>query len=127
MAKLIVMVLDDRDKLPDVLAAWQEAGVPGITILPSFGIGRISKSGLLDDLPLFVSLHSLLARQEIHHNTLFAVVGDDVDVDTLFDATEAVVGPLTQPHTGIIMVLPVTEVRGADKTSRWKDDTPDRG
>ncbi|OIO90689.1 MAG: hypothetical protein AUK03_12580 [Anaerolineae bacterium CG2_30_64_16] len=115
MAKMIIMVLDDVDKLQDVMAAWQAAGAAGITILESSGAGRLSQMGARDDLPLFPGLHSLLWRQEIQHRTLFTVVDDDVDIEALFDATEAIVGSLTDPYTGIIMALPVIAVRGGGK------------
>ncbi len=35
MAELVVLVLDDSNRIQDVLAAWLAAGVPGITLLDS--------------------------------------------------------------------------------------------
>jgi len=110
---MIMMVLNDIDKLEDAMRAWQDAGAGGITILESSGgallLGHI---GARDDLPLFPGLRNLMAHQEVHHRTLFTVVGPEVDVEAFFDATEAVVGPLDGPHTGLIWALPVIAVRG---------------
>jgi|YNPNPStandDraft_1061719.scaffolds.fasta_scaffold01484_11 hypothetical protein len=115
MATLIIMVLDDVGKLQDVMDTWRKAGSCGITILESSGAGRLARMGARDDLPLFPGLQSILSHQETHHRTLFTVVGDDVDLKAFFDATEAVVGSFSDPGTGIIVALPVLDVRGDKK------------
>jgi hypothetical protein len=118
MPTMILMVLNDVDKLEDVSRAWQAAGAGGITILESSGAARLlGHIGARDDLPLFPGLRNLTARQEVHHRTLFTVVGAEVDIDAFFDATEAAVGPLDAPHTGLIWALPVIAVRGGQRTA----------
>lgn len=113
MSLMVIMVLDDIDKLEDVLFAWREAGSGGVTILESTGAARfLANQGARDDLPLFPGLRSLFARQEVHHRTLFTILGDHVDVEAFFDATEAVVGKFADPHTGVIFALPVITARG---------------
>jgi hypothetical protein len=112
MPKLIIMVLDDADKLPEVLAAWHRQGAGGVTILESSGLARLSAQYGRDDLPLFPGLRAFLEAREVHHRTLFTVIPDDVDLDGFFDASEAVTGPMAQPASGIIMALPVLAVRG---------------
>lgn len=117
MGKMILMVLDDLEKLEDVLQAWRKAGSHGITILESSGVGRLlGWHGARDDLPIFPRLRHLLASREVHHRTLFTVVGDDVDVEAFFDATEAVVGSFDKPNTGVIFALPVFAARGDGKS-----------
>ena len=56
MSYLVVFVLDDPDRCQDVLDAWEGAGVKGITILESTGIGRVRQAGIRDDIPLMPSL-----------------------------------------------------------------------
>ena len=47
----ILFVLHDTDALNDVLTAWEECGVSGVTILPSTGLARFRhKGGLREDL-----------------------------------------------------------------------------
>lgn len=118
MATLILMVLDDVSKLQDVMDTWRKAGSSGITILESSGAGRLARMGARDDLPMFPGLQSILSHQEVHHRTLFTVLGDDVDLDAFFDATEAVVGRFSDPNTGIIVALPVLGVRGDKKRAQ---------
>lgn len=113
MPTLVILVLDNVDRLEDVLNAWWDAGAPGITILESSGAARhLARQGARDDLPLLPSLSSLLGHREIHHRTLFAVLPDGFTYEKLFDATEAVVGPLQQPNNGIMFAVPVLLARG---------------
>jgi len=115
MPSMIMMVLLDLRFLEDVVDAWYTAGSCGVTVLESSGARHLLGQGARDDLPIFPSLHSLLAHQEVHHRTLFTVVDDNVDIQAFFDATEAVVGDMSQPNNGIILALPVTDVRGVRK------------
>jgi hypothetical protein len=118
------MVLNDVDRLEDVMRAWQDAGAGGITILESSGAARLlGHVGPRDDLPLFPGLRSIMAHQETHHRTLFTVVGAEVDIEAFFDATEAAVGPLDGPHTGLIWALPVIAVRGGQKSTALRRKT----
>ncbi len=114
MPNIVILVLDDIDRLEDVLDAWRMAGSRGVTILESSGMARL-KAMHRDDLPLFPSLSGLLQRREVHHRTLFTVLGDDVNVEAFFDATEAVLGPLDTHHSGIIFALPVLSSRGLNR------------
>ncbi|MCS7177857.1 MAG: hypothetical protein RML46_02460 [Anaerolineae bacterium] len=111
MAYLVVLVLDNPDRCPDVLRAWDEAGVPGVTILESTGLARMQKV-IWDDLPLVPSVRDLLGARELHHRTLFTVVPDEEVVDRVVDATRRAVGDLETHHKGILFVVPVIRVLG---------------
>ncbi len=116
MPTMVILVLDNIDRLEDVLTAWWDAGSPGITILESSGAARyMGRLGARDDLPIFPSLSSMLAHREIHHRTLFTVLPDGSDLDRLFDATETVLGPLDQPDSGIMFALPIVQARGHER------------
>ncbi len=113
MPELVVLVLDSSDQIPGVLEAWLAAGVSGVTSIDSSGLGHhIAEHGLGGDLPLIPSLGQLLRPREDPSRTLFTVVPDGFDVDGLIAATEAVTGPLDNPDTGILFVLPVSRARG---------------
>ena len=116
MATLVIMVLDDVEKLEDVMHVWRRAGAGGVTILASSGAGRLTGAvGSREDFPLLPSLRTVMAAQEVLHRTLFTVLEDDVDVEAFFDATEQVVGRFDGPFTGVIMAVPVLSVRGANR------------
>ena len=115
MSYLVVLVLDNPDLCNSVLHAWEDAGVGGITILESTGVNRVRRAGLRDDLPLMPSLSDLFKSGETHHRTLFSVVDSAEQTERLRLATEGVVGDLNQPNTGILVVMPATQVYGLEK------------
>lgn len=111
MMHLLVLVLDNMEQFPNVLDAWEGAGVTGVTILESTGLNRV-RQGMRDDFPLMPSLRSLLVGSETHHRTLFSVVEDEAVLERAIEATQGVVGDLSQPYTGLLFVLPVSQVFG---------------
>src|SRR3970040_375267 len=113
---LVLFVLNDAERLGDILNAWEKVGVPGITILHSSGLGRArQQSGIWDDLPLMPSLQSLLEHEELFSRTLFTVVKEEGMVDKLVSVTQDVIGDLNLPGTGLLAVLPVSRVYGLAK------------
>jgi nitrogen regulatory protein PII len=114
MAYLVVLVLDDPGQCPDVLRAWDEAGVSGVTILESTGLGRLQRV-IWDDLPLVPTMRDLLGTRELHHRTLLTVVRDEETMDRVIEATQQVVGDLNQPHTGFLFAVPVVRVLGLER------------
>jgi nitrogen regulatory protein PII len=113
MAQIVCLVVHDPTKADDVGQAWVEAGATGLTLLDSCGwAARAEKRGVPDDLPLFPSVRKLMRGAEEMNRVLFSVVADDFDVDILVAAAERVLGPLTDPDTGILFVVPVGRVVG---------------
>ena len=122
----VVLVLHEVEKLEDVLAAWEEAGVSGVTIVVSSGLGRIrTKAILREDLPLIPSLNSLLDGQheELLNRTMFTICEGDALVDRIVEATERVLGDMSKPRNGIIAVMPIARVHGL--RGPWHPDEGD--
>ncbi len=117
----ILFVLHDPEKLMDLLAAWQDAGVSGATVLFSTGMGRIRLcEGLRDDIPLMPSLEDFYPDPEHLSRTIFTLVDDETIVDKVVAATERVIGDLNQPDRGLLMVLPVSRIYGLRKRMQPK-------
>ncbi len=112
---LILFVLDNPDKLEELLNAWEEAGTGGATVLVSTGMRRLSNGGYRDDIPLMPGLDDFYKREEDYHRTLFTIVQDDAILEKVVTATRSVVGDLNQPNTGILVVLPTAQVYGLEK------------
>jgi nitrogen regulatory protein PII len=113
MPKLVVAIVTEMQMCHDVVRVWEEAGVPGATILDSMGMRHLQQRQIQrDDLPLIPSLRAMLEQEEFNHRTVFSVVPDDFDVDDLIRRTEALVGDFESPHTGLLFVVPVLTVRG---------------
>lgn len=113
---MILFVLHDPSHLKEVLNAWHNVGVTGITILPSTGLRRLSEASILrDDMPLIPSLADLFVQDEVLNRTLFTVVKDDTMIDEIVEATKAIIGDFDAPNTGILLVLPIVKAFGLER------------
>lgn len=115
MSYLIVLIVDDTEQCSIILKDWEKAGVLGVTILESTGLGRMRRAGLRDDLPLMPSLSDLFESEEMHHRTLFSVVETQDEVDKMVSIAQSVIGNLDDAHTGFLFVVPVLQVYGLGK------------
>ncbi len=112
MYHMIIFIINNPDECEDILDAWEEAGVSGITILESSGLGRVRGYGVRDDLPLMPSIQDLLRSQETRHRTIFTVVEGEEKVDAVVNATQKLIGDLDEENSGFLFVLPVSRVYG---------------
>lgn len=113
---LILMVLNDPDRLEDLLIAWEEQGVQGATVLFSTGLGRIHQlEGWRDDMPLIPSLRDFYEVPENMNRTIFTAVNDEAQVDAVVAATQKIVGELNDESTGMLLVVPLARAYGAKK------------
>lgn len=113
---MLVLILNNPERVNDVLDAWEEAGVGGATILHSTGLGRIRRyQGFRDDLPLIPSLNDFVDHEEQFSRTIFTVCKDEPLADKLVEVTQKILGDLDEPDTGIMVVLPVIKAYGVVK------------
>jgi CBS domain-containing protein len=112
MGHLVMIILDDLQRLPALLEAWQTIGVPGVTILQSVGAHRtrtwLSSVGL-------GALDRLFESDEVRRRTLLAAIEDDDLVAQAVAEAERVVGGFDRPDSGLLLVLPVSQVKGLRK------------
>jgi hypothetical protein len=116
MPVLLMAVLNDPSRMWEVLDAWQALGISDATIMDSTGLHHARR--LRDDVPLFPSVHDLLESTEDHHRTLWSVVDETLDLEAVVAATERVLGPLDQPHAGLIVAVPILKVWGLRRNAR---------
>lgn len=109
---LVIFILHNVDLLDDILNAWEAVGISGATVLRSYGLGRVRKIGLREDLPIFPSLENMLESEEEFSRTLITIVESRPTVDKVVAATTSITGDLNLPDTGILAVLPVEQVYG---------------
>ena len=112
MIYLLIVILDDLKRMPGLLRAWQEIGLPGATIVQSAGSHRtttwLTQVGL-------GALNRLFEADEVSRRTLLvAVEGDDLLEQAIAEA-ERVMGGFDRPDSGLLLVLPVAHVRGLHK------------
>ena len=104
---LLMAVVNDPEKVDEILAGFLDLGITGATIISSEGMGRL----LSHEIPIFAGLQTLIAGSRPQNRTIFSVVREDV-VDGALELLQEVCGNLTNPATGIAFVLPVTHVVG---------------
>ncbi len=107
---LLIMVLDDSNRLNEVLEAWRSAGVKGITIFESTGMNRVLPRH--EAQPMFAGFSQMFGSGRVGHHTLFAIIDSMALAEKAVQATEAVIGSLMEPHTGVVCVTPVMKVWG---------------
>lgn len=107
---LLIMVLDDVTHRDQVLEAWIEAGVKGVTVLESTGINRVLQR--TEAQPMYMGFGQLFGGGRVGHNTLFAVIESLDLAEKAVLGTEAVIGDLSAPDTGIMFAVPVSKVWG---------------
>ncbi|MCG6957880.1 MAG: P-II family nitrogen regulator [Gemmatimonadetes bacterium] len=105
--RLLVAVINDPEKLDEVLSGFVELGVTGATIINSEGMGRV----LSHDIPIFAGLQTLISRSRPQNRMLFSVLPED-HVEPVLELLQDVCGNLESPATGIAFVLPVEHVVG---------------
>lgn len=121
MPHLVLVILDNFEVLPDLLKAWREAGVSGATILESAGAYRAT--GWLGRMGLG-ALDRLFESDEVRRRTVFSVVETNELLDKAVGEAERVVGGFEQPDTGVLIVLPISEVRGLRKVAPAAESQP---
>ncbi|HNB50436.1 MAG TPA: hypothetical protein PK530_00755 [Anaerolineales bacterium] len=112
---MLMFVLDNPDYLDDVLDAWEQIGVTGVTIIESTGVARYRKSKMIG-MALMAGINRLLDSHEEGHLTLFAIVNED-KVPQCIEAVEEIVGNLLDPDTGVIAAWPLSIVKGGVMSS----------
>jgi nitrogen regulatory protein PII len=122
MSKMVFLVTSRVDKGLAVAEAWEAAGAPGVTLIESHGLHRLQQQSRLLEIPLFVSMASLLRQIEDTNQTIFSVVEDNL-VDTLIEAAYKVLGTkdLTEEDMGIAFVIDVERVIGMRRWGESKD------
>lgn len=128
MYQMVVLVMQELEKASQVIQAWEKAGVSGITIIESTGIGRErAERAYRDDLPIMPSLTQLLETREEEHRTIFTLVDNNALVDALIDATQEITGDLDGANKGILFVTPVTRAVGVMPSKKRDDDQGAQG
>ena len=105
--QLLVAVINDPEKLDDILSGLLALGIRGATVIESEGMG----SRLAKDIPIFARLQTSSARSRPENRTIFTVVEDE-GVDPVLALLQRVCGKLADPGTGIVFTVRLDRVLG---------------
>lgn len=106
--KLLIFVLNDPNRLNDVLTVFVECGVTGATVVDSVGMGRI----LARNLPVFAGFQDRFRAVQAGNKTIFSAVPDDDTVARLVKLLEEILGPLDRDGSGVLITVPIAEAYG---------------
>ena len=105
--QLLIAVINEPEKLDEILAGFIEIGITGATILSSEGMGAL----LSHDIPVFAGLKTLINRSRPQNRTILSVVDESL-VDPAIALLQEVCGNLAVPATGIAFTIPIGRVIG---------------
>lgn len=115
MAYLLIVILADLKRLPELLQAWQDIGVPGVTILEGAGAYRattwLARVGR-------IALDRLMEPEEVRRRVLLAAIDDEKLLEQAIAEAERVINGFDRPDSGVLMVLPLSQVEGVRKVRR---------
>ncbi|KPL79789.1 hypothetical protein ADN00_02160 [Ornatilinea apprima] len=115
----VMFVLDDPNELDSILNAWEKAGITGVTIIESTGFHRWRTQR--KHIPLLFDVQPVMVGAESGNYTLVTIVEKQELIDACVEATEKVVGKLTEPNTGVLMAWPLSMVCGIPKDRQKKE------
>ena len=105
--QLLIAVINQEEKLDEIMSGFLELGITGATIINSEGMGRV----LSHDIPIFAGLQTLIARSRPQNQTIFSVM-DEQKVEEAIALLQEICGNFNSPATGIVFTVPVSRVQG---------------
>ncbi len=108
---MVMLILDDPNRLDEVLRAWEALGVSGATIVESTGVNRRRRARQVG-ASFMAGINRLTGEDDEGHFTLFVIVEDEAMARACLSAVEGIVGDLDGPDTGVLAVWPLAFVKG---------------
>ncbi len=104
--KLLFIVLNNAEKLEEVLEGLLEAGVGGATVVDSVGMGH-----LLEDVPLFAGMRGVFKAAQPKNRVIFSVLPDSQAAEAMA-ALEKILDCAHGQGRGIAFTVPVDAAIG---------------
>ena len=111
---LLVQVLEQTERLAELLEGFAKAGVTGTTVVDSVGMGRVLLNSEAD-VPAMQTIKSVLSKGNPTNKTVFAVVQDEDTLRMAIEVVRSLCGDLDLPGTGILFTLRLDYVLGLKK------------
>lgn len=102
--QLLCLILNETEKLDDLLFKLEGSGITGGTILDSTGMARMLYNNHRD-IPMFGSMYMLMNEGRPMNKTILMVL-DDEKVETAKGVIRKVCD-FSQPGVGVMFTLPV--------------------
>jgi hypothetical protein len=122
MMYMVLLVLDDPERLDEILDAWEAIGVSGVTIVDSTGINRRRLAKQVGTT-FMAGINRLMSGDQESHYTLLTIVNGEPIIQECQEAVEKIVGDLNKPNTGVLAAWPLTFVKGVPEIDRPGKET----
>lgn len=106
--ELLVCVINQEEKLEEILSGFLDLGVTGATVIKSEGMGRVLANGV----PVIAGLQTLMSRSRPQNVTIFSVIKSKQTLEAAVDMVQSICGDFGEPSTGIVFTVPVERVIG---------------
>ncbi|MGI6684669.1 MAG: P-II family nitrogen regulator [Bacillota bacterium] len=104
---MLVLILDDDNKVDEVLLTMSELGIKGATLIDSAGMGAILRA----QFPYMSNMRNVMQNKKIANKTILTVINNQELLRKTISSLKSQLN-LDKPGTGIMFVVPVTEVYG---------------
>lgn len=111
---VLVLVLEQLDKLPEILKNLIRIGLTGTTVLESTGMGRLLAEWKIE-VPILQEIQTIVEDKSRVNKTLFTVIEDDDKLQEAIAAIKEVTGNLDEHGKGILFAFPITYAEGINK------------
>ena len=119
---MVMFVLQDADRLDQVLDAWRAVGVTGVTIFESIGAYTRKQKQRLVGARYAFGIGKGATQFEAGSYTLLAIVPDEEIVRGCITAAESVVGDLNEPNNGVVAAWQLDITKGIPSMGRTGGD-----
>lgn len=106
--EVLFLILNQPERLNELLEGFLDDGIGGATVLESTGMGRT----LCDTTPIFGGLRNILQECRPNNLTIFTVLDSEDKKNKAIKRIHHVLGDLSKPNTGMYFVMPVSAASG---------------
>jgi len=108
---LLVSVLEETEKLTDIMEGFARIGIKGSTVLDSIGMGRVLMKARAN-LPVMKQINKVITDLQSSNKTIITVIQNKDILDQAIRIVKSLCGDLCQPGRGILFALPLEVVEG---------------
>lgn len=115
MRNVLFLILNETNKLNEILENLVKSGVRGATIIDSQGMGSALSTG---DGQLFGGLlRFAIDNNRPYNKVVFTVCDDEETLDKAIKAIQEILGDMTKPGVGLMFTVPVGQIIGVTDPS----------
>lgn len=116
--KLFYFVLNETDKLDDILTSFIEKGIKDATIIDSMGMVRfLNCTHSCEEIPFLGAVRMFMKPDWKQSKLIFSALEDE-QVALAVSAIEGVIGDLNKKNTGVVFTVPIDYSKGFFKDGK---------